>query len=386
MRFQISNFKFQISNLKSRVSNLSTRSPVVNPLQLLPSSTSPCLESRLRVEANLCFESSLCVESHLRVESGFADFQPKRATRTASLLACAAVAVLLLLLASLAANAQESASASKAGDEMVVDGGSDVFGLGRDVRVRGDVKNGVIAFGGDVIIEGHVGGDAAAIGGSVIQLDGSYVGGDVMVFGGSYRHAADAARNPAGKTIMFAGYEEELRSLARNPAALLAPEMSLKFLGLRLLAVLFWFVISIALTAVTPGAIGRAAARLQLTFTRVVLIGLVGALVIGPGVGAALHYLPPVLSALVVVTALLLLLLSYLFGRVVVNAVTGRWLQRVLLREERRSESVALLLGAAFWAVVLALPYVWPFLVVALVVVSLGLSLTSRYRLNWRRA
>ncbi|HZT57952.1 MAG TPA: hypothetical protein VFA21_04920, partial [Pyrinomonadaceae bacterium] len=71
-------------------------------------------------------------------------------------------------------------------------------------------------------------------------------------------------------------------------------------------------------------------------------------------------------------------------GRVVVNAATGRWLQRVLLREERRSESVALLLGAAFWAVVLALPYVWPFLVVALVVVSLGLALTARYRLSWR--
>jgi hypothetical protein len=79
------------------------------------------------------------------------------------------------------------------------------------------------------------------------------------------------------------------------------------------------------------------------------------------------------------------MLLSYLFGRVVIHAATGRWLQRVLLAEERRSESVALLLGAAFWAVVLALPYVWPFLVFALVVVSLGLALTARYRLVRRR-
>lgn len=320
---------------------------------------------------------------------GFNDSQTKQTTRAASLLASAAVVVLLLLFAALAANAQESAAAaSKTGGELVVEGGyaSDVFGLGRDVRVRGDVKNGVIAFGGDVIVEGRIEGDAAAIGGSVIQLDGSYVGGDVMVFGGSYRHAAAASRNPAGKTVMFAGYEDELRSLARNPATLLAPELSLKFLGLRLLAVLFWFVVSIAMTAVTPGAISRAAARLQLTFARVALIGLVGALVVGPGVGAALHYLPPVLGALVGVTALLLLLLSYLFGRVVIHAATGRWLQRVLLREERHSESIALLLGAGFWAVVLALPYLWPFLVVALVVVSLGLSLTARYRLNWRRA
>ncbi|MET0624567.1 MAG: hypothetical protein ABW250_16430 [Pyrinomonadaceae bacterium] len=275
----------------------------------------------------------------------------------------------------------------KPGDELVVEGrqAGDVFGMGRSVRVRGDVR-GVIAFGGDVIVEGRVEGDAAAIGGSVIQLDGSYVGGDVMVFGGTYRPATSSGRSQTGKTVMMAGYEQELRGLARNPASLLAPELSLKFLGLRLLAVLFWFVASVALTAVSPGAVARAAARLQLTFRHVLAIGLVGALVMGPGVTAALRYLPPALGALVGVTALLLVLLSYLFGRVVIHAATGRWLQRMLLCESRRSESVALLLGAAFWALVLALPYVWPFLVLGLVVLSLGLALTARYRLGWRRA
>jgi hypothetical protein len=123
-----------------------------------------------------------------------------------------------------------------------------------------------------------------------------------------------------------------------------------------------------------------------LTLARVALIGLLCAVVLGPGWVGALEYLPPALSALVSVTALLLLLLSYLFGRVVIHAVTGRWLQRVLLPEEKRSEAVALLLGAAFWAVLLSLPYVWPFLVVALVILSLGLALTARYRLNYRRA
>ena len=301
-------------------------------------------------------------------------------------LARAALTALLFLLLSIIARAQV-ADAVKAADELVVEGDytSDVFGLGRDVRVRGKVQDGVIAFGGDVIIEGRVEGDAAAIGGSVIQLDGSYVGGDVMVFGGAYRHEGSAARNPASKTIMIAGYEQELRSLTRNPASLLAPQFSLKFVGLRLLAVLFWFVVSIALTAVTPGSISRAAARMQLTFTRVALIGLLGAVVMGPGVAAALRFLPPALGAVIGITALLLLLLSYLFGRVVIHAATGRWLQRVLLPEEKRSESIALLLGATFWAILLALPYVWAFLVVALVIVSLGLALTVRYRLNWRR-
>ena len=291
------------------------------------------------------------------------------------------LALLLLMLAAVIVNGQAAAR----GEELVVEGrqAGDVFGVGRSVRVRGNVR-GVIAFGGDVIVEGRVEGDAAAVGGSVIQLAGSHVGGDVIVFGGEYRNE-NGNRGPAGKTLMYAGYEQELRELARNPASILTPEFSLAFVGWRLMAVLFWFVVSIALTAVSPGAVGRAAARLQLTLGRVALIGLVGALVLGPGVTSALHFLPPALAALVGVTALLLILLSYLFGRVVIHAATGRWLQRVLLPEDRHSESVALLLGAAFWAVVLALPYVWPFVVFALVVLSLGLSLTARYRMFGRQ-
>lgn len=298
----------------------------------------------------------------------------------------AALLLLLLLTAAVITQAQV-ADATRAGDELVVEDSlmGDVLELGRPVRVRGEVKKGVLAFGGDVIVEGRVEGDVAAIGGSVIQLDGSYVGGDVMVVGGEYRHAAGATRNPAGWTMMIAGYEQELREMARNPASLLTPRITLSFVGWRLLAVLFWFVVSIALTAVSPGAVSRAAARLHLTLARVALIGLLGAFVMGPVVFYVLEYLPTALAALAGVTAMLLLLLSYLFGRVVIHAATGRWLQRVLLPEERRSESVALLLGAVFWAVALSLPYLWPVLVVALVVTSLGLALTARYRLNFRK-
>jgi hypothetical protein len=277
-----------------------------------------------------------------------------RARRISSFLIFA-FCLLPFAFAAVAARAQEPA----AGDELVVEGrqAGDVFGLGRSVRVRGDVR-GVMAFGGDVIIEGRVEGDAAAVGGSVILLDGSYVGGDVMVLGGAYKLADGAGRSPEGKTVIVAGYEQELRELARNPVSLLTPELTPAFVGWRLLAVLFWFVVSLALTAVSPGAVGRAAARLQLTSARVALIGLLGAVVMGPGVTLSLKYLPPAVGALVGVTALLLVLLSYLFGRVVIHAATGRWLQRLLLPENRRSESVALLLGAAFWALVLALPYV----------------------------
>jgi hypothetical protein len=263
----------------------------------------------------------------------------------------------------------------------------DVFGMGRNVIVRGRVRHGVMAFGGDVVIEGQgrVEGDVGVIGGTITQRENSYIGGDVLVIGGAYHHGKVApGRDPETKTIMFAGYEEELRELGRNPASVLEPRWTVASFGLRVLSILFWFIISLGLTAATPGAISRAAARLQLTSLRVAVIGLLAAFVLAFGVPVALHVLPPVLGLFVGALSILLLLVAYLFGRVAIHAATGRWLQRLLLREEQRSESMALLFGAAVWAVVLSLPYVWALAVAALVVTSLGLALTVRYRMSWK--
>jgi hypothetical protein len=263
----------------------------------------------------------------------------------------------------------------------------DVFGIGRSVIVRGTIRHGAMALGGDVIVEGTVEGDVATIGGSVVQREGSRIGGDVIIIGGAYHHGKSApGRDPASTTVMYAGYEQELRSMARNPATLFAPQWSLYYLGWRVLAVLFWFMVSLALTAVMPATVGRAVARLQLTSVRVAFIGFVGAVVMTFGVLAVLRFLPTSIGALVGLTSLLLLIVATLFGRVVINAATGRLLQRQFFSERVRSETSALLLGTAFWAMVLSLPYVWPLVTAGLLVASLGLALTARYRVGWKRA
>ena len=264
---------------------------------------------------------------------------------------------------------------------------SDVFGWGQSVVVRGHAKSGVMAFGGDVVVEGVVEGDVATIGGSVVQRDGARIGGDVIVIGGIYRRGQDveAGRDPSRTTVMFAGFEQELRGVMRNPASLLAPQLSVAYLGSRVLAVLFWFIASLVLTAVTPGAISRAVTRLQLTNLRVAVIGFVGSILMTFGVVAGLKALPTAVGALVGMAALILLLLAYLFGRVAIQAATGQWLQRRFFPGKYRSESVALLAGAVFWAALLSLPYVWPLVGAGLLVASLGLALTARYRVGWKR-
>jgi hypothetical protein len=156
-------------------------------------------------------------------------------------------------------------------------------------------------------------------------------------------------------------------------------------LGVRLLAILFWFIVALALTAAMPGTISRGAARLQLTSLRVALIGITGAVVISASVILCLWILPQTISALVGIMASILMLVAWLFGRVVLAAATGRWLQRKYIPMGRHSESVALLLGTVFWVLLTSLPYVWPIVVTMMIVVSLGLAFTARYRVNWRR-
>lgn len=270
----------------------------------------------------------------------------------------------------------------------VMDGDSDtiVYAVGQSLRINGNARNGAFALGGDVIVKGTVEGDVAAIGGSVIMLEGARIGGDVMVIGGSYQHADKLPnRHPGAQTFMLAGYEQELRNMMRNPKDLLAPRWSAGYVGSRILAILFWFIVSLALTAALPGSISRGVARLQLTSLRVALIGFVGAVAVGPGALFALRYLPTPISALVGVLALLLILLAWLFGRVVIYAATGRWLQRKLWKNGNNSEAVALLLGTTFWIFLSSLPYVWPLVVAVVFVMSLGLALTARYRVGWKR-
>jgi hypothetical protein len=300
------------------------------------------------------------------------------------------LAILSSFLVCLVAIQAQTTAADHPGDPnaRVIEGvnNTTVFGMGQSIRITGEVKEGAIAFGGDVIVEGTVAGDVAAIGGSVVQREGSRIGGDVIVLGGIYHHGKAApGRDPKSVTIMYAGYEDQLRHVMREPFSLLRPQLTPVFFGVRLLAILFWFIIALALTAAMPNTVSRAMARLQLTSLRVALIGLLGSIVVTVGVFLALLVLPPLVGVLISLLAVLLVIVATLFGRVVISAATGRWLQRRFF-PNLKSESVTLLMGITFWVIMASLPYVWPVVVAGLLVTSLGLALTARYRLGWKKS
>jgi hypothetical protein len=296
------------------------------------------------------------------------------------------VALLLWLLVLMSGvYAQTPARADE--QEVTVNGVTDstVFGIGNSVRIKGTVKQGAMSFGGDVIVEGVVEGDVASIGGDVIQRAGSRIGGDVIVLGGTYRSEdATANRKPEAMTIMYAGYQQELREMMRNPTGLFTPRWTPSYLGTRMLVVLFWFIVSLALTAAMPGTISRGITRLQLTSLRVAAIGLIGVVVLFFSVLLSLWIMPEPVRVLVGLMALLLWVVASLFGRVILYAATGRWLQRKYVHMGNSSEAVALLLGTSFWVLLTSLPYVWPFMAGFILIISFGLALTARYRVGWK--
>ncbi len=260
----------------------------------------------------------------------------------------------------------------------------EVYSFGKNVIIKKEAK-GVLVFGGDVTIEGKVTGDVAAIGGSIIQAKDGFIGGDVIVFGGNYRPESPTPLRTEGKeTVMVAMFEEEIRDFTQNPAQIFSPSLTWQFFAQRLLSILFWFIISMALTTISPGAVSRSVARFQLFSLKIIGIGIVGFILTTIAVVGSLSLLPNYVSAIIIPMAMILLMLSYVFGRVALQVSVGKKLQKRFLPEGKQSETLAILIGVLIWTILLSLPYFWIIGLFILLSVSVGLVLTARSNAVWQ--
>ena len=298
----------------------------------------------------------------------------------------AMLAICLIQLGCLAIWAHPEISTSDDDSTVIVGDAPDqeVYVIGKSVIVNKSAK-GVLTVGGDVTIEGRIEGDVATIGGNVIQKKDAYVGGDIIVFGGTYKpEVENALREPGKQTVMVGAFEEELRSFGQNPSQLLSPNMSLSFVAQRLVLALFWFIISIVMTTIAPGAVGRAVARIQLSWLKIVTLGAASFLLLAVLMIGGAVVLPNYLSATIAIMGMLLLLLSYVFGRVSLQVSFGKMVQKHLLSEGNRSETLATLIGVLAWTLLLSLPYLWLIALFVVFTVGIGLILTGRSSLKWQ--
>jgi hypothetical protein len=299
-----------------------------------------------------------------------------------------AAALFLVFAAPLILIAQTQLSTSEDGTTMTVEDAPDmeVVAFGKSVIVKNRAK-GVLAIGGDVTVEGSVSGDVATIGGSIIQRSNAYIGGDVIAFGGTYSpESRSPLREPGKETVMFGMFEQELRDMAKNPSEIFAPSFTLSFLAQKLLSVLFWFIVSFAITSLAPGSVSRAIARIHLSALKVAVIGTTTLVLTLVGVVGSANALPDYLSVSLGLMAFVLLMLAYVFGRVALQLSVGKFLQKKILPNGNRSETLAILLGVIFWSLLLSIPYLWTLTVVVLFIAGIGLVLTARSNASWQQA
>ena len=261
----------------------------------------------------------------------------------------------------------------------------EVYAFGKSVIVKQRAK-GVIAFGGDVVIEGRESGDVAAIGGSIIQKQGAYVGGDIIVFGGTYKpESMEPLREPGKETIMFGAFEDELRDVAQNPTLIFSPSLSVSFFAQRLLSLLFWFIVSLGLTTIAPGAVSRAVTRLQLSSLKVGAVGFAAMFGLLIAAIASFRVLPDYVGAIVGLMVFMLLILAYVFGRVAIQVSLGKTIQKTIFGDRNRSEAIAILFGVLALTALLSLPYLWLLVLILLFAGSIGLVATARSKTGWAR-
>ena len=290
------------------------------------------------------------------------------------------IGLCLLLVLPLSAVVAQTTISEAEPETVTVENAPDqeVITIGKNVIVRGGAK-GVLVFGGDIIVEGNVTGDVATIGGSVIQREKGRIGGDVFVIGGSYSHELQKPLRTEGReTVVYAGYETELRQYAKNPSLLFTPSFSWSFLVQRLFSLLFWFVAGYLLTLVSPGAVSRAVGRYRTATLSVFAVGGAGFVLATLVAITSVGVFPGFISGLIAIMAFVSIILAYVFGRVVLQVSVGKRILKFFKPDSKPSDTFAILIGASFWTVMLSLPFVWIAALFVLFAASIGLVLTAR--------
>lgn len=295
-----------------------------------------------------------------------------------------AAAVLFCLTITLCSNVfpQSGQIAQPDNDTLVIENSPElnVLAFRKTVIIRSNAKE-VFSWGGDVVVEGRVEGDVAALGGNVVQRETGYIGGAVIVIGGAYKpDVPKPARGEGSETVVFGMFEEEFRGLAQDPSQIFAPAVSTAFLIQRILSVLFWFLVTLIVATLAPGAVSRSVAEVKTNALKIFGYGSAGLVLTLLLVVIGLHFFPDHLGAVVSLMALVLLFLAYGFGRVILQVLLGRWVVRRTLGGTRTSDALAIFAGTFGLTLLLSVPYVWPFCVFALFAVGIGLVTRARRR------
>lgn len=286
----------------------------------------------------------------------------------------------LLLAAAGAASADPSVVA--AGE--IRDG--DLVVLGREAVVRGTLRGTVVAVGGDVVVSGRVGKDLIALGGDVVLEPGAEVAGDLLAVGGGVTSSGATVRPVAGRLLTVgeveAAFAAELRTsplAARGASGLL--------LAFRLVLLLLWLSVGLALLRFLPRVVGSAAGFVS---GRLATVGALGAAAVLSAMllSAFLLLALPAGAGLLLAGLLVALLgVAKAFGLAVVFVVVGRRLTRGARRGTAFfGDPAALSVGLALLGLLSLVPVAGALLWAVASLLGIGAALVAAARREALRA
>lgn len=273
-----------------------------------------------------------------------------------------------------------SYSAMPVGDDdpaLVLESGSvarrQLVGVGRDVEVRGEALEDVVALDGSVHVTGRVQGDVIALGGSVVLEATARVSGDVFALGGSVE--AHRGARLGGRSVSYPDASSAWLTLLEGPTVGLSP-LSPVVLGAKTALLAAWLLLLVACFVVSGREVLATSESVSREPFRDFVVGLTGVVTLVltalllTALAAALVGLP--LLVLVVLVALVL----KLWGMVAVFHALGDWLSRRFRR--RLTPLHAATLGLLVLGVLKLVPYVGVIAWTTATLIGVGAALSTK--------
>ncbi|HXF42868.1 MAG TPA: hypothetical protein VNK26_03940 [Pyrinomonadaceae bacterium] len=260
------------------------------------------------------------------------------------------------------------------GNQLIVNDAAEmqVVTVSKNVEIRGKARE-VFVLGGDVEINGAVSGDVGVIGGNIHQKTGGYIGGDVIVIGGKYK-TDDLAplRQPDKQTTVINIFEDEIRETVTNPKSLLWPSYTPKALAAKAISMIFWFLVTLGIATIAPGAMSRAVYVLRSNKYRVLSLGIAGLSLLFIIAILASLVLPDSFGAVVWLLIFFLLFLVYIFGRATLHLYLGKLLSNRFSSFADSNDAATAAIGILAMTVILSVPVAWLIALFAAFAVGFG--------------
>jgi hypothetical protein len=252
--------------------------------------------------------------------------------------------------------------------------GQSVVTVGKPLAVVAPVQGRVVSVAGDVDLRAPVSGDVVAWGGAVRIAPGASIGGNLIAFGanvsGDRGVVAGRIVTPGSLASLYLA-EAERGPFRAAPGAALATG-----LGLRLLMLAIWAVLSSAVLRLWAGPVARAAVCFEENAAAAATSGIVGiAFLLLSGV-TAFSAFP---AALRVPGAVLILAAAAslkIFGMTALFLFLG---QRIARRISPRQRPAALAIGLIAAGLVSLIPVAGPLLWSAASIVAIGAAVYTRF-------